>query len=158
KRIRVLPSDSGPWRTIIGVVADVRSRALETEPRAQVYLPHAQVPWAGMAGVMLVQGDPMAWTSPARSELQAPDSSIPAAQMRTMRQVVSTTTRPRQFNMALLLLFAGTALFLTVIGVYGVVSYLVNRQYRELGIRVALGASRAAVVRLILQQGLKPVF
>ena len=158
KRIRVAPSESGPWRMVIGVVSDVRSRSLEAEPRAQIYLPHAQNPWGSMTVVLLAQGDPAALASSARSELRALDASLPAAQMRTMRQVVSSATRTRRFNMALLVLFAGTALFLTMIGIYGVVSYLANRQQREIGIRLALGANRGDVLRLIFQQGMKPVW
>ena len=158
KRIRVAPSESGPWRTVIGVVSDVRSRSLEAEPRAQIYLPHAQNPWGSMTVVLLAQGDPAALASSARLELRALDPSLPAAQMRTMRQVVASATRTRRFNMALLVLFAGTALFLTMIGIYGVVSYLASRQQREIGIRLALGANREDVLRLIFQQGMKPVF
>ncbi len=158
KRIRVAPSESGPWRTIIGVVADVRSRSLEAEPRAQIYLPHAQGPWGSMTVVLLAQGDPAALTPSARSELRALDPSLPAAQIRTLRQVVSAATRTRRFNMALLVLFAGTALFLTMIGIYGVVSYLAGRRRREIGIRLALGAKRGDVLRLILRQGMKPVW
>ena len=157
KRIRVAPAESGPWRTVIGVVSDVRSRSLEAEPRPQIYFPHAQGPWASMTVVLLARGEPAALASTARSELRALDPALPAAQLRTLRQVVSTATSARRFNMALLVLFAGTALFLTMIGIYGVVSYLAGRQRREIGIRLALGANRGHVRRMILQQGMKPV-
>ncbi|HXP61058.1 MAG TPA: ABC transporter permease [Dongiaceae bacterium] len=157
KRLQTAPAGSGPWRTVIGVVSDVRSSSLEAEPRPQIYFPHAQASWASMTVVLLARGEPAALASAARSGLRALDPALPAAQMRTLRQVVSTATRARRFNMALLVLFAGTALFLTTIGIYGVVSYLVGRQRREIGIRLALGAPRGHVRRMIFQQGMKPV-
>ena len=157
KRIRVLPSDSGPWRTVVGVVSDVRSASLEMKVRPQVYLPYAQVPWDSMTLVVKTEGDPVAFEPAVRSAVNALDPSLPIAKVRTMKQVVSEATRGRRFNMALLVSFAGTALFLTVIGVYGVVSYLVIRQQREIAIRLAVGAGRDDVMRLVLRKGMKPV-
>ena len=98
-----------------------------------------------------------ALASAARRELKALDALLPAANMRTMDQVVSNAASARRFNMALLAFFAVAALLLTMIGIYGVVAFLVGRRSREIGIRMALGARRGDILRLVLQQGMKPV-
>jgi predicted permease len=153
KRLRA----GGAWRTVVGVVSDAKSGSLEREGGPQLYLPHAQWPWAGMTVVLHTDGNPLALASIARSELKALDALLPAANMRTMEQVVSKAASTRRFNMALLAFFAVTALLLTMMGIYGVVAFLVGRRSREIGIRMALGARHGDVLRLVLQQGMKPV-
>ena len=153
KRLRA----GGAWRTVVGVVSDVKSGSLESDVGPQLYLPHAQWPWAGMTVVLHTDGNPLALASIARSELKALDALLPAAKMRTMEQVVSKAASTRRFNMALLAFFAVTALLLTMMGIYGVVAFLVGRRSREIGIRMALGARHGDVLRLVLQQGMKPV-
>jgi predicted permease len=150
-------SVGGAWRTVVGVVSDVKSGSLESDVRPQVYLPHAQWAWGQMTVALHSEGDPLALVSSVRSELKALDALLPAAKMRTMKQVVSNAASARRFNMALLAFFAVTALLLTMMGIYGVVAFLVGRRRREIGIRMALGARRADVLRLVLQQGMKPV-
>jgi putative ABC transport system permease protein len=153
RRLRV----GGAWRNIVGVVADVKSSSLESTVRPQVYVPHAQWPWAGMTVVVNADGDASALVPGTRSQLKAIDAQVPPANMRTMEQVVSRASSSRRFNMALLLFFAVAALALTVIGIYSVGAFLVSRRTREIGIRIALGAQSIDVVRLVLQQALKPV-
>jgi putative ABC transport system permease protein len=147
----------GAWRTVVGVVSDVRSSSLEGRIRPQVYLPYAQWVWAGMTVVVRTEGNPLLLASAARRELKTLDSLLPAANVRTMAQVVSRATSARRFNMALVAFFAVAALLLTMIGIYGVVAFVVRGRSREIGVRMALGAQRQAVYRLIIKQGMKPV-
>lgn len=153
RRVKVL----GAWRSVVGVVSDVKSASLESNVRPQIYLPYAQDPWPPMTVVLHTDGDPLALASAARGELKALDASLPAANMRTMEQVLSGATSVRRFNMALLVFFATAALLLTMVGIYGVVAFFVGRQSREIGIRIALGARRADVLWLVLRQGMTPV-
>jgi predicted permease len=152
-RLRV----SGAWRTVVGVVSDVRSASLESDIRAQLYLPHAQDPWPPMTVVVHTHGEPLALASAVRGELKQVDALLPAAKMRTMEQVVSNAMSARRYQVGLLTCFAVAALFLTMIGIYGVVAFLVNRRRREIGIRMALGAQPGGVLRMILRQGMRPV-
>ena len=147
----------GALRTVVGVVSDVKSCSLESDVRPQLYLPHAQWPWAGMTVVLNTEGNPLALASAVRNEVKALDALLPAAKMRTMEQVMSNAASARRFNMALLVFFAVAALFLTMMGIYGVVAFLVSRRRREIGIRMALGAQRRAVYWLVIRQGMKPV-
>src|SRR5262249_25982509 len=96
----------GAWRTVVGVVADVRSGSLESKMRPQLYLPHAQWPWAGMTVVLHSEGDALTHVAAARNELKTLDSLLPAANVRTIRQVVSHASSARRFNTALLTFFA----------------------------------------------------
>jgi len=130
----------GAWRTVVGVVRDVKSGSLEGEIRPQLYIPHAQWAWAGMTVVVQTEGDPLAHVSAARNQLKALDSLLPAAKVRTMKQVVAKASSARRFNTALLTFFAMAALLLTMMGIYGVVAFLVGRRSREIGILMALGA------------------
>jgi len=147
----------GAWRTVVGVVSDVKSSSLEAEIRPQLYLPHAQWAWGEMTVVAQTEGDPLAYVSAARNELKALDPLLPAAKIRTLKQVVSNATSVRRFNTALLAFFAVAALLLTMLGIYGVVAFLMGRRRREIGIRMALGAQSRDVLRLVFRQGMKPV-
>jgi putative ABC transport system permease protein len=147
----------GAWRTVVGVVSDVKSSSLEADVGPQLYIPNAQWAWGGLTVVMHTDGNPLALATAARGELKALDAQLPAARMRTMAQVMSGATGARRFNLALLAFFAVAALVLTLMGIYGVVAFLVGQRRREIGIRIALGSPRRAVYRLIVEQAMKPV-
>jgi putative ABC transport system permease protein len=150
-------SVAGGWRTVVGVVSDVKSASLESAVRPQIYLPYEQDPWPPMTVVLHTERNPLALAPAVRAELKQLDALVPAAKMRTMEQVVSNATATRRFSMALLTSFAFMALLLTTMGIYGVVAFLAGRRVREIGVRMALGAQPRDIVRLILGQGMKPV-
>jgi ABC-type antimicrobial peptide transport system permease subunit len=147
----------GAWRTVVGIVSDVKSGSLEMGIRPQLYLPHAQWAWAGMTVVLQTDRNPLSCVSSAKQALKKLDPSIPAANIRTMDQVLARVSSARRFHTALLTFFAASALLLTVIGIYGVVAFLVGRRSHEIGIRMALGAHPGQIVRLVLRRGMRPV-
>ena len=141
------------WRTIIGVVADVRMRELDTTPPMQIYLPLWQVP-VGSVAVVVRGGLPPERTASALSRLvRNTDAALAVADVRTMGQLVSEASAERRFQTLVLTVFGGTSLFLSLLGLYALMAYTVQRRTAEIGIRMALGAQRSAVMRLMLRQG-----
>jgi predicted permease len=140
--------------TVVGVVGDVRFRSMEIAPKPDVYLSYYQAPTGRVILFVRTPGDPAALAAPVRAVLRelAPDAAV--SEVRTMTSRVADATAFARLAAALLALFAGVTLALATLGVYGVVSFAAAERTRELGIRVALGASRGAVVRLVLGQGL----
>jgi ABC-type antimicrobial peptide transport system permease subunit len=119
-----------------------------------VYFPHTQFPARGMNVVLRTSGDPSALAAAARREVHDLDPDLPVYRLRTMEERVSESLARRRFAMLLLTLFAALALGLAVVGVYGVMAYLVSQGTRELGIRLALGAAPSAILALILKRGM----
>jgi len=153
RRIRA----GGAWRTIVGVAGDVKSASLERDVMPQVYMPFTQFAWGSMTVVAHTDSAPLSLVPAVRRAVKGLDPLVLLADVRTMDQVVSKAADARRFNVAVLVFFAGTALLLTTIGIAGVVAFLASRRRREIGIRLALGAARGDVVRLILWQGMRPV-
>ena len=144
-----------PWITVIGIVANARTESLAEAKVPQVYLSLYQSPTHHMAIFLRGPLDPAAIAKGVREQVQSVDGSLPVYGAQRLEETVSASLSQRRFSLEMVVLFALTALLLAGIGIYGVISYMVSARAHEIGIRLALGAGRSDILRMVLRQGLR---
>jgi putative ABC transport system permease protein len=152
ERVR-LGRTEGTAATIIGVTGDTRHTRLDESAEPEMYRALAQAPPAGLIVVLRTSGDPRGAIAPLRAALHEIDPDLPLQQVLTMDAMIDRTVAARRFHLALLSMFSAIAVVLAGLGVYSVMAQAVGHRRREIGIRIALGADRADVERLILRAG-----
>ena len=153
KQIEISWDGSGPDE-IVGVVGDIREGSLNKEPEPTIYWSHPREPYSGMALVVRTSGNAAHVATAVQKEIRAVDPEQPVADVRTMEQVVARSIARPRFNTLLLSIFAGVALVLASVGLYGVMNYSATQRIHEVGIRMALGATRADIMRLVVGNGM----
>ncbi len=157
------PEFEEPSREVVGVVANIREMGLSGGDRPVMYVPQSQITDGliklannviPLNWIIQTAGDPSSLSTAIQHEIRSVDSQLSASKIRTMDQVISESTARQNFNMLLLTIFAGLALLLAAIGIYGLMSYTVEQRTQEIGIRMALGADRGDMLKLVVRQGM----
>jgi putative ABC transport system permease protein len=154
QRLDIGLTEKTNWQEIVGVVADVKGEALDASTTSEIYVPHPQMPVSAMALVIRSASDPATLAAAVRRRVAEVDKEQPIFNVQTMQKVVSNSLSGRRMSTILLAAFAGCAMLLASIGIYGVVSYWVAQRTREIGIRSALGARQSDILRMVLGHGM----
>jgi predicted permease len=158
RRFNVGDPNDGPWAEIVGIVADVRQMGLDEPVKAEMYLPYQQVPdWPGYTPrdlAIRTLGDPMSIAGSVRQIVREVDPDQPISNIATMADVLGDEAAQRRIGMIMLAAFAGLALLLASLGIYGVLAYFVTQHTNEIGVRIALGANRRNILALVLKKGM----
>jgi putative ABC transport system permease protein len=155
KRVTLEDTKAGQWFTIVGIVGNVRQSAVNLEPYPQMYTMYAQNPGLASALIVKATSDPRRLVEYIREQVASVDSEQPLYNVRTMADVVSTSLSRQRFSTALVGILTAAAFLLTTVGIYGVVSYIVAQRFNEIGIRIAMGAQKSQIIKIVLWQGLK---
>ena len=149
------PKKNPKWITIVGVVGDIHHFGLDIEPKPEMYVPFSQTPYFTTIYVVRSNQDLRGLLPAIRREIQAIDSAVPVANVRTFENLIADSVAPRRLSVVLLGVFAGVAVLLANVGIYGLMSFLVAQRTHEIGVRMALGAKRSDVLKLVLARSLK---